>query len=69
MAKMAYVSARVDQDTLNALNEIVAVSPGDRSDHIRQALDIYIQEQRKQSRFLRALAAATMADGEASLPA
>lgn len=58
MAKTAMIWARVDEETVQALDEIVASGPGDRSDHIRQALDAYIQDQRRKQRFLQALAVA-----------
>jgi metal-responsive CopG/Arc/MetJ family transcriptional regulator len=61
MAKKATIWARVDEDTVKALDEIVAAGPGDRSDHIRQALETYIQDQRRKNRFLQALA---VADGD-----
>jgi metal-responsive CopG/Arc/MetJ family transcriptional regulator len=61
MAKTAMIWARVDEETVQALDEIVAAVPGDRSDHIRQALASYIQEQRRKQRFLQALA---VADGD-----
>ena len=61
MAKKAMIWARVEDETIQALDEIVAVGPGDRSDHIRQAVETYIQEQRRKQRFLQALA---VADGE-----
>jgi len=61
MAKTAMIWARVDEETVQALDEIVAAGPGYRSDHIRQALDAYIQDQRRKQRFLQALA---VADGD-----
>jgi metal-responsive CopG/Arc/MetJ family transcriptional regulator len=61
MAKTAQIIARVDEEMVNALDEIVMAGPGDRSDHIRQALSAYIQEQRRKQKFLQALA---VADGE-----
>ncbi len=68
MAKKAMIWARVDEEMVKELDEIVAVSPGDRSDHIRQALAIYIKEQRKQTRFLLALATATSDDPMGVIP-
>jgi metal-responsive CopG/Arc/MetJ family transcriptional regulator len=62
MPKTAAIKARIDEDMLKELDEIVAAGPGDRSDHIRQALDIYIQDQRRRARFLNALAVATSGD-------
>jgi hypothetical protein len=50
------------------LDAIVAAGPGDRSDHIRQALDIYIREQRRRARFLDALAVATDDDSGGVIP-
>ena len=61
MPKSAFVSFRIEDEILQALDEIVAAGPGDRSDHIRQALDAYIQDQRRKQRFLQALA---VADGD-----
>ena len=35
--------ARVEEDTIARLDEVVAANAGDRSDHIRKALDEYIR--------------------------
>lgn len=43
MAKTAMLWARVEDETIVKLDEIVAASIGDRSDHIRKALDEYIR--------------------------
>lgn len=58
MPKSAYVSFVIEDEILQELNEIVAAGPGSRSDHIRQALDAYIKDQRRKQRFLQALAVA-----------
>ena len=58
MPKSAFVSFRLEDDMLQAFDEIVSDGPGDRSDHIRQALANYIYEYRRKRRFLEALAVA-----------
>ena len=52
------VTFRIYDDMLQALDEIVATGPGDRSAHIRQALADYIYQQKRKQRFLEALAVA-----------
>jgi predicted transcriptional regulator len=43
MAKTAVVKARVDAAMLVALDEVVAASVGDRSDHVRKAVEEYVR--------------------------
>jgi len=64
MPKTAVLRARVDAELVRQLDEVVSVSTGDRSDHIRQALEIYIKDQRMKRRFLRALDEATVGDDD-----
>lgn len=52
MAKTAIVKARVDEELLNQLDLLVADSGvGDRSDHIRRALQLYLSSQRPTSAY------------------
>lgn len=62
MEKM--IAFRIYDDMLQALDEIVASGPGDRSAHIRQALADYIYAQQRKKRYLDALA---VADDEKAL--
>ena len=45
MAKTAVVRARIDESLLDRLDTLVASSIGDRSDHIRKALQEYLDSQ------------------------
>lgn len=49
MAKTAVVKARVDAAMLVALDEVVAASVGDRSDHVRKAVEEYVRIRREQA--------------------
>ena len=62
MAKRVMLWARVEDETAAKLDEIVATSAGDRSDHIRQALAEYIA--RKQVAGAMADRLMMVADGE-----
>lgn len=68
MPKTAMLRARVDEELVRQLDEVVSVSTGDRSDHIRQALEIYIRDQQMKRRFLRALHEATADDPLGVIP-
>ena len=54
MAKTAMLWARVEDETIEKLDEIVAASIGDRSDHIRKALDEYIRRHQVKAEWAQA---------------
>ncbi len=58
MTKSVKLFVRVKPQMAEALDAVVGANTGDRSDHIRQALDLYIQDQQRKQRYLQALAVA-----------
>ena len=54
-AKNAFVAFRVSQQLVDEFDEAIVGLPGDRSDHMRQALLCYIHDQRRVQDALRLL--------------
>lgn len=66
MPKTARLATRIEPDLLEQLDAVTGDLPGDRSDHVRQALVDYIDAQARRRRLWTALAAAANVD--ATLP-